>query len=84
MGDPLAELGIYGVDEDTSEWTFEQLFHDTQWQEQQLTLTGAARAFTGPPPGIIHPGPGQRDPCVPYFLRFWTPEVLERIVLETN
>jgi hypothetical protein len=84
MEDPLAKLGIYSAEEDTNEWTFEQLFDDTQWQEQHLTLEGEPRVFSGPLPGIIQPGPSQRDPCTPYFLRFWPAEVLERIMLETN
>jgi hypothetical protein len=83
-GDPLAELGIYDDDEDTTSWTFDQIYGDAQWQEQQLSLVGAPRTFSGPTLGIIQQGLGHRDPCESYFLRFWTDDVLARIVHETN
>lgn len=85
MEDPMAELGIYNDEEDTSNWTFEEVYDDSQWQEQQMTLLGGPRRFTGPLPGSIHRGDARRGTdCRQYFDRFWSDEVLQRIVDETN
>ena len=31
LGDPLVEFGIYDYKEDTSLWTFKQIYGDAQW-----------------------------------------------------
>lgn len=81
----MAELGIYDDKEDTSKWTFEEVYNDSQWQEQQMTLLGGARHFTGPLPGSIYRGDARQGTnCRQYFDRFWSDEVLQRVVDETN
>lgn len=81
MEDPLRELGLYNYDEDVSNWPFERVFADDQWQDQSITLVQNTNNFSGPEPGPTSPVASHPSH---YFLRFWPPEILQRIVDETN
>jgi hypothetical protein len=37
---PTYELGVYDEDENTSGWTFEELYADHKWQELDMHLRG--------------------------------------------
>lgn len=81
---PLLELGFYDACEDTSSWDFGKTWDDDQWQEPNMSLLGSRDNFTGPTPG-----PSGEFTAVPgsplqYFLKFWPPQVLAKIVEETN
>jgi hypothetical protein len=76
MEDAMAELGIYDPKEDTSSWTFEEVYADTQWQESNTTLAGEDDTFIGLLPGVTHPGDGRAHSCEVYFHRFWSDKVL--------
>jgi hypothetical protein len=82
--DVLQELGYYDKSEDLSQWSFERRFADDQWKESNLTLLGSRNNFMGPTPGQTAIHDGLPFPEVEYFLKFWPPHVLQRIVEETN
>jgi hypothetical protein len=79
--DPLKELGLYNYKEDVSTWSFERLFADDQWQDQSITLEQNTQNFCGPTPG---PTTAVASRPTDYFLRYWPPHILDRIVEETN
>jgi hypothetical protein len=56
--DVIDELGMYDADEDLSGWTFERLYHDSQWQEPDLTLEVEPQPFTDPLLGVVNRGDG--------------------------
>jgi hypothetical protein len=84
LEDPLLDLGFYDDHEDTSSWPFEKMWADDQWMEPNLTFGTVRGAFRGPVPGPT--GPRRAVPAQPveYFMKYWPPEVLQKIVVETN
>lgn len=78
---PLDELGIYDSEEDRSGWPFERLYADSEWQETNMKLKQDTNNFSGPQPGPIAPPSATEEG---YFRRFWTDEILDKIVKETN
>jgi hypothetical protein len=80
----LLELGQYDGEEDTSQWNWERTWADDQWQEQDMTLRENTDNFTGPTPGPTGPPCGIPNSALEYFLRYWPPEVISRIIVETN
>jgi len=81
MEDPLRELGLYDFGEDVSSWPFEQVFADDQWQGQDITLEQNTDNFSGPVPG---PTSAVGSHPTEYFMRYWPPHILQRVVDETN
>ena len=79
--DPLRELGLYDYDEDISGWTFDELFADEQWQEQSVTLLQNTHNFCGP---TLGPTTTIASRPMEYFLHYWPPHILQRMVDETN
>jgi len=79
--DPLQELGMYNQEEDMSTWSFEERFSDEQWQDQSITLGHDTTNFTGPVPS---PTSAVASRPAEYFLRYWPPHILQRVVHETN
>lgn len=79
--DPMKELGLYSYDEDVSGWPFDRVFADDQWQDQSITLVNNTANFIGPQPG---PTSAMASRPTEYFMRYWPPHILQRVVDETN
>lgn len=48
---PLLELGIYDKDECLDTWTFEELYANEQWNENEMTLVSDTSKFIEPKQG---------------------------------
>ena len=82
--DPLLDLGVYNSSEDTTGWPFERMWADDQWMETNCTFLGDWGTFRGPTPSPIGPRGALPAQPVDYFMKYWPPDVLQRIILETN
>lgn len=79
--DPMKELGLYSYDKDVSRWPFDRVFADDQWQDQSITLVNNTTNFIGPQPG---PTSAMASRPTEYFMLYWPPHILQRVVDETN
>lgn len=80
----LLELGLYDVNEETEDWSAEDMWDDSQWQEQNLELLQDTENFSGLTPGPVGEHSSSPWDTFRYFKMFWPVDVRMRIISETN